>query len=120
MDFFVADDLSGALDAAGAFHRAGRRVKIVLSLEAWRGEADPEEVVAVTTETRNARPAEAAAAVARAIEHGRARGGRLVYKKIDSTLRGPVAAELGALAAAMPEARILFAPANPAVGRTVR
>lgn len=120
MDFFVADDLSGALDAAGAFHRAGRRVTIMLSLDAWREAADPEEVVAITTETRNARPAEAAVAVARAIEHGRARGGRLVYKKIDSTLRGPVAAELDALAAAMPEARILFAPANPAVGRTVR
>jgi uncharacterized protein YgbK (DUF1537 family) len=119
MDFFLADDLSGALDAAGAFHRAGRGVKIVLSLEAWGEGGSDEDVVAVTTETRNALPAEAAAAVARAISHGRARGGRLVYKKIDSTLRGPVAAELGALAAAMPEARILFAPANPAVGRTV-
>lgn len=120
MDFFLADDLSGALDAAGAFHRAGRRVRIVLSLEAWREGADLDDVVAITTETRNASPAEAAATVARTISHGRARGARLVYKKIDSTLRGPVAAELGALAAAMPEARILFAPANPAVGRTVR
>jgi uncharacterized protein YgbK (DUF1537 family) len=95
-------------------------VKIVLSLEAWGEGGSDEDVVAITTETRNAPPADAAAAVVRAIDHGRARGGRLVYKKIDSTLRGPVAAELGALAAAMPQARILFAPANPAVGRTVR
>ena len=120
MDFFVADDLSGALDAAGAFHRAGRRVRIVLSLEAWAGGGKEEDIVGITTETRNAAPAEAAAAVARTINHGQTRGGRLVYKKIDSTLRGPVAAELGALAAAMPEARVLFAPATPAVGRTVR
>jgi uncharacterized protein YgbK (DUF1537 family) len=43
----------------------------------------------------------------------------LVYKKIDSTLRGPVAAELRAVLAALPDTRLLFAPANPAVGRTV-
>src|SRR6185436_2420421 len=113
MDFFLAVDLSGALDAAGAFHHAGRRVKIMLSLEAWSGPTSDEDVVGVTTETRNASPADAAAAVRRAIAQGNARGGRLVYKKIDSTLRGPVAAELAALAAVMPEARILFTPANP-------
>ncbi len=116
-DFFLADDLSGALDAAAAFHGAGQRVTIALSLEAWPAAAGG--VIGFTTETRNAAPAVAMEAVTRAIAHGRGRGGRLVYKKIDSTLRGPVAAELAALEAAMPEARILFTPANPAVGRTV-
>jgi uncharacterized protein YgbK (DUF1537 family) len=121
MDFFLADDLSGALDAAGAFHRAGRTVRIVLSIDAWtRGLAAEGEVVGITTETRNAPPARAAAVVTQAIAHGRAQGGRLVYKKIDSTLRGPVAAELAAVTAAMPRERILFCPANPAAGRTVR
>ncbi len=118
-DYFLADDLSGALDAAAAFHRAGRRVRIVLSLAAW-GEASEGEVVGLTTETRNAAPAAAAAVVAEALAHGRARGARLCFKKIDSTLRGPVAAEMGALAVALAEARILFCPANPSVGRTVR
>lgn len=117
-DFFLADDLSGALDAAAAFHRAGQRVTIALSLEAWPAAAAG-EVIGFTTETRNAAPAVAMEAVTRAIAHGRGRGGRLVYKKIDSTLRGPVAAELAALEAAMPETRILFTPANPAAGRTV-
>jgi D-threonate/D-erythronate kinase len=118
-DFFLADDLSGALDAAAAFHHAGRRVRIVWSLDAWDA-ALPDEVVGFTTETRNARPAEAAAVVGGAIAHGFTRGRRLLYKKIDSTLRGPVAAEVNAVATAWPEARILFCPANPAVGRTVR
>ena len=119
IDFFLADDLSGALDAAAAFDHAGRRVRIVLVGEAWEVEPD-DDVIAVTTETRNAPPPLAAETVRRAIEHGQAKGARLVYKKIDSTLRGPVAAELGALADALPKARILFAPANPRVGRTVR
>lgn len=116
--YFLADDLSGALDAAAAFRCPGRRVRISLSAD-WTA-SDENEVVGITTETRNASPAVAAAAVARALARGRAEGARLVYKKIDSTLRGPVAAELAALTAAMPEATILFAPANPRVGRTVR
>ncbi len=117
-EFFLADDLSGALDAAAAFHRAGRPVRIAWSDAGWKGAAGG--VVGFTTETRNAAPAVAAAIVARTLVAARERGARLVYKKIDSTLRGPVAAEVAALAAQWPEARILFAPANPRVGRTVR
>lgn len=117
-EFFIADDLSGALDAAAGFHHAGQRVRIELASEGWAAADDA--VVGITTETRNTRPEVAARIVATAIAHGRRRGCRLVYKKIDSTLRGPVAAELGALLRAVPEARILFAPANPRVGRTVR
>ncbi len=118
-DYFLADDLSGALDAAAAFHHAGRRVRVVLSAHDWTAH-DTDEVVGVTTETRNASPAEAAATVDRAIARGTAQGARLVYKKIDSTLRGPVAAEVATLARHLPAARILFSPANPSVGRTVR
>ena len=118
-DYFLADDLSGALDAAAAFHRVGRRVTIALSIDAWP-EAGADEIVGLTTETRNAAPEPAAATVATVLAIGQAHGARLVYKKIDSTLRGPVAAEIAALTAAMPEARVLFTPANPRVGRTVR
>ena len=118
-DYFLADDLSGALDAAAAFHRAGRVVQVPLDPADWVGNA-PGEITGLTTETRNAPPAEAAAAVIAAITRGRELGARLVYKKIDSTLRGPVAAELAAVLDALPETRLLFAPANPAVGRTVR
>jgi uncharacterized protein YgbK (DUF1537 family) len=116
--YFIADDLSGALDAAAAFHHAGRRVKIVLDHADWHADAD--EVVGVTTETRNAAPERAAAVVAGTMARGQSQGAALVYKKIDSTLRGPVAAEIAALAQQLPGARILFTPANPAVGRTVR
>lgn len=118
-DYFLADDLSGALDAAAAFHHAGRRVTVVLSTNVWPA-ATPGQAIGITTETRNAAPEIAAAAVQQAVARGRASGGRLLYKKIDSTLRGPVAAELAALEAAMPGTRILFVPANPKVGRTVR
>jgi D-threonate/D-erythronate kinase len=118
-DYFLADDLSGALDAAAAFHHVGRRVKIALSPEDWP-QAHSDEVVAITTETRNASPAAAASVVRAVVAEGNARGAQLLYKKIDSTLRGPVAAEVAALATALPDRAILFCPANPRVGRTVR
>ena len=117
-EFFLADDLSGALDAGAAFFRTGRRVRTVLDGElpdAWTG-----EVVALTTETRNVSANVAGKKVREVLERARARGARLLFKKIDSTMRGPVAAELGALLAAMPDVRVLFSPANPAAGRTVR
>jgi uncharacterized protein YgbK (DUF1537 family) len=118
-DYFLADDLSGALDAAAAFHHAGRKVTIALSPDEWP-ETSADGIVGLTTETRNAVPAVAARAVTAALAQARARGGRLLYKKIDSTLRGPVEAELRALRSVMPDTPVLFTPANPAVGRTVR
>jgi uncharacterized protein YgbK (DUF1537 family) len=118
-DYFLADDLSGALEVAAAFHQAGRRAVVTWSPQAWRASA-PDEVVGFTTETRNVAPELAAAAVSEALAQGQARGGRLLFKKIDSTLRGPVAAELAALTAALPATTVLFTPANPHAGRTVR
>ncbi len=118
-DYFLADDLSGALDAAAAFHHAGYRVRVPLQPDDWRSCA-PGEVVAITTETRNASASDAAATVRQVMEKAQTLGARLRYKKVDSTLRGPIAAELKAIMDALPEARVLFAPANPAVGRTVR
>lgn len=117
-DWFLADDLSGALDAGAAFHLRGRRVRLVSDPGNWT-HADDTEVIGVNTETRNAPPAAAAARVGVALARAAETGARLVYKKIDSTLRGPVAAELDALRRALPGHRILFCPANPAAGRTV-
>ncbi len=45
---------------------------------------------------------------------------RLIYKKTDSTLRGNISAELEALAQLYPGWGIAYAPAYPAMGRTVR
>jgi len=118
-DFFLADDLSGALEVAAAFHQAGRPAVVTWSISGWDG-CGPDDVVGFNTETRNENPAAAAARVAQALAHGRERGRRLHFKKIDSTMRGPVGAELAALAEARPDLTILFTPANPHAGRTVR
>jgi uncharacterized protein YgbK (DUF1537 family) len=86
--------------------------------------ADASEVVVVDTASRHVAPREAArrvrATVLAAQRVRPRRGGRArhLYKKIDSTLRGNVAAELAAFRAATAVARLPLAPAFPAQGRT--
>jgi D-threonate/D-erythronate kinase len=112
----LADDLSGAADCALGFTRAGRWADVLLHANpaALREER---EVVAVDTDTR---PLPAPVAAERSLAAYRAlrEPGQRLYKKIDSTLRGPWAAEVAALQAVAGIA--IVAPAFPSVGRTVR
>lgn len=116
----VADDLTGANDTAVAFARHGLATATALgAMHAARLRAVGCEVVAVSTESRGLSDFEAAKAVTRAIAACRLRPGDIVYKKIDSALRGPIAAELAALMQISSWfRRVLVAPAFPAMGRT--
>ncbi len=112
--FIVADDLTGAADAALPFWRAGRRAVVVFNAKvAWPEEA---EVVAICTDTRAMTENEAARVVAAVA--ARLPGGAAWFKKIDSTLRGWVGAETRALRQAQPGRRCVFAPSYPTRGRT--
>jgi len=115
----VADDLTGACDSAAPLHRRGRTSVVLEADGAWPGGP----VLAVDTDSRHRDADEAAARVARATRRAVRLEAQLV-KKIDSTLRGHVAVELGALAAAAGEVRgrllLVIAPAFPGTGRTVR
>jgi uncharacterized protein YgbK (DUF1537 family) len=112
----VADDLTGACDTGALF--AGRGPVSVVIAPALP-EADP-EVVTLDTETRALSETDAASAVRRlsaALAPRLARSA--VFKKIDSTFRGPVAAELDALVVGARARAALVCPAFPAMGRTV-
>lgn len=121
----VADDLTGAGDTAVRFAEAGWPT--LLRLGGGRpgdgndgGGDGGVQVVAVTTDSRARPDAEAAdlvrGATARLL-HG---GVTHLFKKVDSTLRGPVRAETDAMLDALaPGTVALVCPAFPAVGRTV-
>ncbi|MDQ0380297.1 four-carbon acid sugar kinase family protein [Amycolatopsis thermophila] len=109
----VADDLTGAADAAAAY---GPSAGVTVSLDASAPLPDA-EIVAVDTDSRHRGPAFAAAAVTAAVRAAAA-AGIPVYKKIDSTLRGNIAAEVGAALREL-SATALLAPAFPGTGRTV-
>lgn len=108
----IADDLTGAADSGVQFAKRGFSTVLLLDP---RSVSDA-EVVIVDTESR-ADPPE----IARAKVHAVASSlppVELIYKKIDSTLRGNVGAELEAIMEACHLERAVLAPAFPATGRT--
>ncbi len=117
----LADDLTGALETGAKFAGAGLRSLVTTELTLRpAGLEDGHEVLVIDTETRHVAPGEAAARVRLLASSARERGVGVVYKKTDSTLRGNIGSELGALLEAYPGAPVLYAPAYPAMGRTVK
>ena len=115
----IADDLSGAADCGIVCAAAGHETIVVLG---GRPDEPPCRVLAIDADTRGRGRAEAAAETAR-LTRLHAPPGRRLFRKLDSTLRGHVAAELAAVLAVRREsgpAAILLAPAFPATGRTTR
>src|SRR4051794_25466561 len=110
----LADDLTGALEIGAKFAAAGIPATVSTAL-AW-DRSTPVSVI--DTETRHLPAAEAAAIIGRLARV--ADNVRLLFKKTDSTLRGNIGAELDALAAVFPASRVVYVPAYPRMGRTVR
>lgn len=111
----VADDLSGALDAAAPFAARGLETVVALGAAAVRKalQARP-DVIAVSTASRELAPKAAFAAVSATL--AALPNAQFLFKKIDSRLKGQIEAEL----AAFPDGRALIAPAIPDFGRVVR
>lgn len=111
----VADDLTGALDSAVRFCGDAGPLPV-----AWRLDAGPGSGhLALSTETR---ALDEDAAAARVAEASRAlfEANHLCFKKIDSLLRGHVAAELAAVVQTGRFDAVVLAPAYPALGRITR
>ncbi len=115
----VADDLTGAADSGVAFAQRGWVTDVF-----W-GETPPSEEAAVWAFDADSRYCASGEAGRRHRDALRRwlTPDRLLFKKIDSTLRGQPAAEIAALCATLRELGRdtlgVFAPANPAMGRTI-
>ena len=113
----VADDLTGAAEVAGVARLAGFSVAIVTQLAT--SVLHSYEVVVLDTHTRAHSPQKAARQIAHHFDTIEVPAGALVFKKTDSVLRGPVAAELTALMRVANFRNVLLLPANPSKGRTI-
>ena len=111
----IADDFSGAAEVAGSALRLG------LDAEVHLGQLCPTDcdVVVVDSASRSLSPALAAAEVARLTDRAGERGADLLFKKVDSLLRGPVLAEISAMGAAANLERCLLVCGNPRKRRFV-
>ncbi len=111
----IADDLTSAADGGSPFVKKG------LSVEVLRGStghslATESKVVAVDCGSRSTTAGDAAKRVAHATSE--LASAPILYKTIDSTLRGHVREELAAAYKSSRRNRIVIAPAFPDAGRT--
>ncbi len=108
----IADDLTSAADGAAPFVARGQAAIV------GRGRVPSQagDVLTVDCCSRSASRFEAAARVSDLT--ARLAGCELLYKTVDSTLRGHITAELEACFKASGRQTLVFAPAFPAAGRT--
>jgi uncharacterized protein YgbK (DUF1537 family) len=119
----VADDLTGAADVVAPFARQGLTANVGFDLGGKpRFRMETGDALAYDTETREM----PGAAVIKIANRTRAATRRLVslapallYKKIDSTLRGHLRVELEAMRRELPDRLAVICPAFPANGRMV-
>lgn len=117
----LADDLTGALDSAVGFARPGVRVIVARNPGAvpYVLEADP-DVLAINTASRELPEDRATSRVGKALSHLELSDYSVVMKKVDSRLKGNIAAETGELMRRLGARRCVASPAIPSMGRHVR
>jgi len=113
----VADDLTGACDAGAPFAQSGFSASVVL--DPARIADCNSDLLAFSTETRNAHEDEAVRQVELACDRLIQDGRLVLFKKIDSVLRGSPFAEVQAVRGKLGGAEVLLTPALPAQGRLV-
>ncbi|MBZ5620299.1 MAG: four-carbon acid sugar kinase family protein [Acidobacteriia bacterium] len=112
----IADDLTGACDSAVHFAAAGCYTVMTIAPECAPSEA---QVLAFSTESRDLAPAEATGRIWQLAGAMRLQPGDVIFKKIDSTLRGNTGVEIVAALDAFAGEAAVVNPAFPAMGRVV-
>ncbi len=116
----IADDLTGSSDSGVQFARRGLISSVLFNIETMNLEKMNADVVVVDTDSRGLKKEEAYQRVTRAAEKIKAFSFDHLYKKVDSTLRGNIGAEVDAVLEIIPKDFAIIAPAYPTIGRTTQ
>ncbi len=111
----IADDFTGAAEIGGVGLRYGLKVLI----ETEVNHATDVDLLVIATDIRSLDTERAAVEITKITCQLLELNPVVIFKKIDSVLRGHVAAELEAQMKAMGKARALIVAANPSLGRTI-
>jgi len=114
----LADDLTGAFDTGVQFSNWGLRVEVLVG-SAATSDLSGVDVAVIDTESRNASRLDAYSKVREATERLVTLGAKCFYKKVDSTLRGNIGAEIDATMDATDADFGFLVPAYPTYGRTI-
>ena len=115
----IADDFTGACDTALQFVKRGIRSEVrVWSAEPWDEVAEKATALVFDAETRSLPTRQVSERTVAICDRIRKMKPGLIYKKIDSTVRGNIGAELRETIRILGSGLCLIAPAFPATGRT--
>ena len=113
----LADDLTGAAEVGGIAFQLGLTVRIVLGKS--KTLMHLENVIIIDTNTRSMDPEDAHKEVKRILNGINFSLFDLVFKKVDSILRGSIATEIKALLDKMKMDSALLVPVNPSKRRVI-
>lgn len=111
----IADDFTGANDTGVQFRQNGASVNVLFTIES--NLAEKSDVLVINTESRADTIADSQKKIRQTITHHPA---TYYYKKIDSTLRGNIGAEIETALLASQKRLAIVAPAVPQAGRIIK
>lgn len=114
----IADDLTGANDTAVQFAKRNISACVQINFDEEKILQEKSDVVVVDTDSRDDSATDAYQKVKRVSSIFKNSGAKQVYKKVDSTLRGNLGAEIAAAAEVFCPDIVVIAPAFPNNQRT--
>jgi len=113
----VADDLTGACDSGVEFVRCSRSVVVVVETDSQTPVEAEGGIIVYNTQSRSLPPREAYAKTFEATRQALSAGADLIFKKVDSALRGNFGVETAAVMDAAAASFAFILPAIPEAGR---
>jgi uncharacterized protein YgbK (DUF1537 family) len=114
----IADDLTGASDSGVQFARKGLETQVIFDLQHFAANTNEIDAVVIDTDSRSVSKDVAFTRVKEAAAQINKTGFTHIYKKLDSTLRGNLGAEIDAVMDEISFDYAVVAPAFPKIGRT--
>lgn len=118
MIIVIADDLTGAVELGGIGLRYGLQVEVTNQIEVSLTKGT--DLLIINTDTRSMAFDRAIVHLNSVLDWVEKLPYTVIFKKVDSVLRGYVLAEIKAQQLATGVQRALLLPANPRLGRTIR
>jgi len=114
----IADDFTGAAEIGGIAHLFGLSVRIANEL--FTSADCKEDAIIIDTNTRRFQPKEASDRINKILAELDLSDIDLIYKKVDSVLRGPIESEIKAIMTATGNKTTVLISANPSKGRIIK
>lgn len=118
----IADDLTGGADAGAQFAKQGLRTFLISGATKSHSDLskyDQQDVLVVNTDSRGLNPEKAYVLISNLLKNYQRNLFPIIYKKIDSTLRGNIGCEIDAILEKTDGVLCFVAPSYPEQNRTL-